>query len=274
MLRDIFGKLNIEYFGAVPTSLCRPGNTRLSGEVPEGAFAVFMLFPYYVENTAAGLAKFAAVPDYHGFAKEVFSECEAYLREKYPESYIKGFADHSPLAEVDGACRAGLGTIGEHGLLINEKYSSFVCIGEIICTLTADELKSEGIPLGGGEIRRCEGCGACRDACPALCCGTTSREGCISALTQKKQPLTIDETIMVQRGGYTWGCDRCTLACPHSADPAETPIGYFRDGAIVGDAYKVISRMDPDTFMIYPFSWRKKDVILRNFSIMNGVIND
>ena len=273
MLRDILEKLKIEYFGAVPVSLCHAGNERLYKSVPEGAYAVFMLFPYYVEKTK-GLAKFAAVPDYHAFAKTVFGECEKYLTDKYPARFIRGFADHSPLAEADGACRAGLGIMGEHGLLINEKYASFVCIGEIICTLTADELHSEGIPLGDGKIRRCEGCSACRAACPALCCGTDSREGCVSALTQKKQPLREDETIMVHRVGYTWGCDRCTLACPHNAGAEETPIGYFRDGAITGDAYDAISRMDPDTFMRYPFSWRKKDVILRNFSIVNGVIND
>lgn len=270
MLRDILKKLNIEYFGAVLSSLCRPANMRLYGEMPCDCAAVFMLFPYYVENTAKTLAKFAAVPDYHIFASVVFAECEKYLSEKYPGRYIKGFADHSPLAECDGACRAGLGILGRHSLLINEKYSSFVCIGELICQLTKAELETEGIPFGDGEIRPCEGCGKCAAECPGGCCESDMRDTCVSHLTQKKQSLTDNETIMVQRSGYTWGCDGCALACPHSESITETPIDYFRSGAIRGDAFAVISGMDDETFRKYPFSWRKKEIIMRNFDILEN----
>lgn len=272
MLRDILEKLKIEYFGAVSVSLCHAGNERLYKSVPEGAYAVFMLFPYYVEKTAKGLAKFAAVPDYHAFAKTVFGECEKYLTDKYPGRFIRGFADHSPLAEADGACRAGLGILGRHSLLINEKYSSFVCIGELICTLTKEEILSEGIPFGDGRVSLCEDCGQCASACPGGCCGTISRDTCLSDITQKKHELTRDETIMVHNGGYTWGCDGCVLACPHSLSPAETPIGYFKDGAILDIGY--VGQMDEETFSRYPFSWRKKDVIMRNINIVNGDKND
>lgn len=270
MLRNLFEKLNIEYFGAVPVSFCRPANMRLYESIPKDAFAVFMLFPYYVKNTADCLAKFAAVPDYHTFAAGVFTECEKYLNEKYPGKYIKGFADRSPLSECDGACRAGLGILGLHSMLINEKYSSFVCIGELICNLSTEELLSEGIPFGDGTVKPCEGCGKCTDNCPSRCCGTPDREACLSAITQKKRELSENESFLVLSSGYTWGCDRCALACPHSKNAKETPIDFFRDGAITKDARRAVEDMDAEVFAKYPFSWRKKEIIMRNFNIVEG----
>lgn len=270
MLRNILEKLNIEYFGAVPVSLCRPANLRLYESIPKDAFAVFMLFPYYIENTAEGLAKFAAVPDYHVFAKDVFARCEKYLTEKYPDKYVKGFADHSPLAECDGACRAGLGILGRHSMLICENYSSFVCIGELVCSLSREELIFEGIPFGDGSIKNCEGCGKCMKNCPSQCCGSTDRSVCLSQITQKKQPLSETETVLVHSSGYTWGCDRCAFSCPHSRSVSETPIDFFHNGAIIGDARRVIEQMDAAEFANYPFSWRKKEIIMRNFNIIEG----
>lgn len=267
MLCDILRNEKIEYFAYVPFDACRPGNTRLYSQTPEDSFAVFMLFPYYVENTAPGLSKFSAVYDYHGFAKALYEKCEKYLCEKYPMRFSRGYTDHSPFAEVDGACKAGLGVIGRNSLLINEKYASFVCIGELVTTLTKEELETEGISCGPLTLSYCEDCGACIRACPAHCCGKSDREECISAVTQKKHALTHEEEQAILLSGSVWGCDVCALACPHLT-PVETPILWFRESAIRENAPAVIKDMDEETFKKYPFSWRKKEVILRNCEIL------
>ena len=267
MLRDILENEKIEYFAAIPYSLCRAGNLRLYEQIPSDTYALFMLFPYYVKDTDPTLSKFSAVYDYHGFAAAVFEKCEKYLENKYPGRYFKGFTDHSPFSEGEGACRAGLGIKGLNGLLINEKYSSFVCIGEMVCELSREELEPEGIPLGNGELKLCEECGACERACPAGCCGKDTREGCISALTQKKKDLSQSEREAIRKSGYLWGCDVCASVCPHMKF-TETPIEYFHKGAIRENAAGVIARMDEETYKKYPFSWRKREIIMRNCEIL------
>lgn len=273
MLSDILKSEKIEYFSAIPFSMCRPGNMRLYASVPQDTYAVFMLFPYYVKNTDPALSKFAAVYDYHGFAKSVFQKCEAYLSEKYPQRFFKGYTDHSPFAEGYGACCADLGIKGTNGLLINEKYGSFVCIGEIVCRLSEKELSEEGVPFGSGELRCCENCGACVRACPAGCCGTPHRDGCISAVTQKKGELSEEEAAAVRRSGYIWGCDICSVSCPRTT-LRETPIDYFRKSAIEKNAAEFIASLCPEEFAKYPFSWRKREVILRNCRILYGEIEE
>ena len=74
-----------------------------------------------------------------------------------------GFADKSPLSETYTAACAGLGIIGDNHLLINEKYGSFVFIGEILSEVPAEELGYDGRePVTGG----CLHCGKCAAKCP------------------------------------------------------------------------------------------------------------
>ena len=158
-LSEILKTKGIESFAAIKVENCIPCNMRLYNELPQVCYAVFMLFPYYPKNKNSRLAAFASVPDYHLFSRELFSLLTQYINEKYPDSYARGFADHSPLDERDGAAKCGLGKIGRHGLLISEKYSSFICIGEFICSLSEKELASEGIEVRNEKIKYCENCG-------------------------------------------------------------------------------------------------------------------
>ena len=272
MTADILKGFGIEYFGAVPVSACKVGNERLYSQLPENCYAVFCLFPYYSGAKNVRLAAFAAAPDYHIFAKTVFSEVESHIREKYGDVFVRGYADHSPLEERHGAASAGLGIIGRHGLLINEKYSSFVCIGEFVCALTADQLKAEGIDVRVAEIKYCEGCGLCDIACPGNCI-MGDKTTCLSAISQKKGELTEDECTVLRRSGVVWGCDVCQLSCPHSEGMSETPIEFFRQNVIGGDFDEIISLSDDD-YKKYTFSYRKRNVMMRNISIVRGDSDD
>lgn len=271
MLKKIFRSWKIEYFSAVPASLLKPANVRLYEALPKGDLkAIFYLMPYYVEGTDSALSKYAAVYDYHGFSRQLSAEIVDYIGNNYPDAYCAAYADHSPFAEVDGASRAGLGSVGKNGLLINGKHSSFVFIGEILCDLTKEELRNEGVPLTDGEPTPCCGCGACLRSCPALC---EDFSNCVSALTQKKGELTADEISAITKSGYLWGCDGCQLCCPVTKRQIEngeiiTPIKYFREGAIRDNAAEKIEAMTDVEFAKYPFSWRKKETILRNVRII------
>ncbi|MBQ8474189.1 MAG: epoxyqueuosine reductase [Clostridia bacterium] len=277
MLGKILENMGVDTYAAIPVSLCRPCNMRLYSALPCGLYAVFMLFPYRCEKKNSRLAAFASVPDYHVFAKSVFTQLEEYIVDKYDGAYAKGFADHSPLDEKHGAASCGLGIIGRHGLLISEKYSSFVCIGEFICSLTENELRAEGIPTVVSEIKGCENCGKCISACPSGCV-EGSKETCVSAVTQKKGELTESERALIRQVGCAWGCDICQNACPHTKRAEKTgtlytKIPYFCENNIEGDEKDIIALSDED-YKKYTFSYRKRNVMMRNIEIIGGLADD
>ena len=109
-------------------------------------------------------------------------------------------------------CAAGLGVLGDNGLLITPRWGSFVFIGEII---TLSEAPPEPAPL-----KFCAHCGRCSAACP-------SPDSCLSALTQKKGALSAGEEELIRRSGSVWGCDICQLACPCNDGAEETAIPEF-----------------------------------------------
>ncbi len=275
MMRSVLEKFNIDSFAYLPASLCRSANMRLFSALPsiEELNVVFMLFPYYCGDCRNAISRYAAVYDYHFFAKEVFLSLEEYTKSKYPGAFAKGFSDHSPFGECHGAAMAGLGVLGKNSLLINEKYSSFVFIGEFIVSLSPKELESEGIPAGQGFVRECPDCKLCARSCPAGCVGVKERENCISAITQKKGVLSEDEAKALVKGASIWGCDMCQDACPYTKSALEkgtiyTPIGFFRDSYLGENAVDSIKAMDDSVFSLYPFSWRKREVIERNIDII------
>lgn len=272
ILADILRNKGIDYFAAVRVDCCDVGNERLHAQLPCGAYAVFMLFPYYVSRKNSRLAAFAAVPDYHLFGRELFTVLEEYISSKYGV-FAKGFTDHSPLEERSGAARCGLGIIGRHGLLINEKYSSFVCIGELICSLGEEELREEGVEVRCDDIGYCEGCGICVRNCPGRC-ADGDKSLCISAITQKKGELTQAEADAVYRSGSVWGCDVCQLSCPYTeraklAGTLETGIPYFCENVIMGDETD-LEKLSNEDYKKYTFSYRKRNVMQRNIDIVRG----
>ncbi len=269
-LADILREKGIEDFCAVSVADCLVGNERLYSQLPKGCFAVFMLFPYYPTEKNSRLAAFAAVPDYHLFARELFSELEEYIKGKYGV-FARGFTDHSPLEERDAAAKCALGVIGRHGLLINEKYSSFICIGELICALSEKELADEGIQVKNEEIKYCEGCGKCLERCPAGC-ADGDKSNCISAITQKKGELTDIEAEAIRKSGSIWGCDRCQLACPYTERAIKngtvySRIPFFGENILLGNE-DAVEALGDEEYRRYTFSYRKRNVMMRNIEII------
>ena len=263
-ISELLRKWNVDCFAPIPLSECyikKPYLLEREG-IADGT-AVIIAVPYvtpFCDDPQRNLSTYAVSKNYHAFFDLLFADILPLLKSCYPQNRFAAFADHSPISEVDAASKAGLGVIGKNHLLLTEKYSSYIFLGELITDAKLDCEVS--------EVRECENCGACTDACPANEIGT-----CLSALTQKKGNLTEVEAATIRRFGSVWGCDICQAVCPHSIRAREsksiyTPIAYFYEDPISSLRLKTLDEMNEEQFMTRAFSWRGRDTIRRNLKLM------
>ena len=275
MLETVWSLLGVPAC-AIPLSVCKPAKTYLleRAGIPSSGTAILFAVPYVMTADAGeptrNLSLYAVPRDYHGYMKELEAVVVPSLRADYPDFAFALFADHSPIMEVDAAARAGLGMLGMNGLLLTPEYGSFVFIGELMTDADYTAVTGEAVPAFPADPPRCEGCGLCVKACPAGC-GEGSRDGCLSALTQKKGELTPEETAAIVKGGLVWGCDACQLACPHNRaiikDGRDTPVPYFREGRLIRADAEALAAMEDAAFKARAYSWRGRAVILRNCAL-------
>ncbi len=273
-MKKFFKDNNIEFYSLIPLSKCKVVKKYLLDKngFSDNASVIMMLFPYRSKIKPVNLTVYASVNDYHGYVSELEIKLQNYIKSKYPSALFKVFADHSPIDEVHAACISGLGFIGDNGLLINEKYSSFVFLGECITNLTPEELGLEY--ARDCEIKTCLHCGKCKKACPCGCImprdempiGIKQSE-CLSAVTQKKGELTSEEIELIIKNGSIWGCDICQNACPYTVSASLTPIEYFQRDIISCLDINTLSSLSSEEFKKRPFAWRGYDTVLRNVNL-------
>ena len=228
--------------------------------------AFLFAVPYYTtacDDCARNISCYAVSADYHRFFGALFEEILPILREKFPQNRFVGFTDHSPIAEGEAAVKAGLGMFGCNHLFLTKAHSSFVFLGEIM----TDAL----IPCEVKEISVCTACGACKKACPVGLDVT----GCLSALTQKKGTLTSEEKQVLLEHGMAWGCDTCQLVCPvtkaaKKAGTLYSSIPFFNHNTIPHLTADAVRAMSDEEFSARAYSWRGREVILRNLEILEG----
>ncbi len=221
-------------------------NCRKAAEIPQNAKSIIMaIFPYKVNSAPPKrISRYAAVPDYHKVCEKMLCEAKEQLSERFPENEFRVFVDNSPIPEVAAAVHSGLGVLGKNGLLIHEKYGSYVFIGEIVTDL---ELEAD---KGG---KKCLDCGQCKNACPTKLC----KETCLSAVNQQKKPLSDEQIQRIKQNGYIWGCDICSEVCPMNKNVPTTYVREFIDG--YRNEY-----VDGEPSEDRAYAWRGPDVIKRN----------
>lgn len=255
----------LDCFGLLPLSACRLGRTYLlerQGISPAAEGSVLMMvLPYYTRAEVRNLSRYAVPPDYHHIAAALFERLIPHLKETFPHGRFAGFADHSPIDERHAAALAGLGVIGDNGLILTRRYSSYVFLCEIISDLPTDSLP--------GSVEGCLHCGACARACPV----GLDKSRCRSALTQKKGALTPEEEEAIREGGSAWGCDICQEVCPFTARAeAEgticSPLPAFGENLIPYLTPELAEGMDDDTFAARAYAWRGRETVLRNLRLL------
>ena len=220
-------------------------------------------FPYGPEHPTPGkLSLYARGADYHHVLRDRLAPVAEALSRQYPGCRFDFYADVSPFPEVYAAALAGLGKLGQNGLLIVPGAGSFVFLGFLA---TDAEL-----PETVGEIVPCIGCGACKKACLGGALGKTlDQSRCLSAITQQRGELTKEQTALVKTGGMLWGCDRCQLVCTENQNRTVFALPEFlpQPDPIEQDL-QLSDRQFRKTFAGRAFTWRGVQPLRRNAEIL------
>ncbi len=259
----------ISEYAILPISavrITRPELFLRAGDFSPKSLLIFLV-PYYAGPTD-NLSLYAAARDYHLYMRALSDRLAEAVGECYPGATLRGFSDHSPIDERYAAAVAGLGVLGDNGLLINPTYGSFVFIGALFSDIEPDgEALSSVRP-----VSFCEHCGACRRACPT---GALSGAGdCLSELTQRRGALAEETVTLMRRHHTVWGCDLCQTSCPYNRRTLEggvvTPVRYFREDRITHLDSGTLAAMPRAEFESRAFAWRGRQTLARNLAAYEG----
>ena len=264
-LSELLTERGIDLFGFLPLGACSVQKKYLLERVgiDGGSVAIFAM-PYYTPacDGEKNLSSYAVGKDYHRYFQTLSEALLGLLRKEFPEHRFAAFADHSPINEREAAAMAGLGILGKNGLLITEKYSSYVFLGEII----TDAVFETSVQ----KIKHCDACGACEAVCPWI---KGEISACLSEITQRKTALSPCEEEALQKYNTAWGCDLCQEACPHTKCAKKqgtiyTPLTFFAKDTRPVLSLEAISQTDDTEFASRAYSWRGREVISRNLALL------
>lgn len=165
--------------------------------------------PKVLNNPALGyISRYALGRDYHKLMRKRLQWLAKKISEAVGDFGFRAFTDSAPVLEKPLAEKAGLGWIGKHTNLINQKAGSWFFLGEIYTDLP--------LPIDTPVKNHCGTCSACIDICPTQAIiGPYQLDArrCISYLT-----IELSGSIPVELrpliGNRIYGCDDCQLVCP------------------------------------------------------------
>ena len=155
------------------------------------------------------ISRYALGRDYHKVMRNRLQKLADRIKATIGEFGYRVFVDSAPVLEKALAEKAGLGWIGKHSNLINQKAGSWFFLGEIYTDLP--------LPLSDHHTENhCGTCSACIDICPTRAIVAPYRvdaRRCISYLTIELHG-SIPVEFRKDMGNRIYGCDDCQLCCP------------------------------------------------------------
>ena len=236
---------------------------RAEAQTPGLAALLCAAFPYANgREPELPLSRYARGKDYHLVLRERMERASEVLRARYPGKRFDFYADVSPFPEVWAAARAGLGKLGQNGLLLTERAGSWVFLGFLATDAP--------IPGTEQEIVSCCGCGLCRRQCPGQALALPFREErCLSAISQRRGALTPEEQTLLRENAILWGCDRCQTVCPENRRASAQPLPEFMPLSLPepGD-FQQGDRAFRRAFRERAFTWRGVQPLRRNADLL------
>jgi epoxyqueuosine reductase len=174
--------------------------------------------PYSTEVAdpgAAVISRYAWGDDYHDLLKARLRRLHDWMYEVEPPPFeARYYADTGPVQERVFAQYAGLGWIGKHACVINERLGSWFFLSVIVTTLALE-------PDARG-VDHCGTCTLCIEACPTQAIVEPRRVDatrCVSYLTIEERG-DIPAGLQAGLGNRVYGCDVCQDVCPFNHAPA------------------------------------------------------
>lgn len=159
-------------------------------------------------ESIAYVSRYALGRDYHKTLRHRLQQLAARIEQQIGEYGYRVFVDSAPVLEKPIAEKAGIGWIGKHTNVINQKAGSWFFLGELYTDLP--------LPVDQAATDHCGSCRACIDVCPTnaiIAPYKLDARRCISYLT-----IELRESIPVEFrkaiGNRIYGCDDCQLCCP------------------------------------------------------------
>jgi epoxyqueuosine reductase len=156
----------------------------------------------------AVLSCYALGRDYHKTFRKRLQKLADRISNAIGEHHYRVYTDSAPVLEKALAEKAGLGWIGKHTNLIDEKIGSWFFLGEIYTDLP--------LPVDSAAKNHCGTCQSCIDICPTqaiIAPYELDARRCISYLTiELRESIPVELRPLI--GNRIYGCDDCQLVCP------------------------------------------------------------
>jgi epoxyqueuosine reductase len=155
------------------------------------------------------ISRYALGRDYHKVMRKRLQKLADKIKAAIGDFGYRAFVDSAPVLEKALAEKSGLGWIGKHTNLINQKAGSWFFLGEIYTDLP--------LPITNHNTENhCGSCSACIDLCPTnaiIAPYKVDARRCISYLTIELHG-SIPVEFRKDMGNRIYGCDDCQLCCP------------------------------------------------------------
>jgi epoxyqueuosine reductase len=156
----------------------------------------------------AYVSRYALGRDYHKVLRSRLKKLSRYIETLIGPFGHRVFVDSAPVLEKAIAEKSGLGWIGKHTNVLNERAGSWFFLGELYTDLP--------LPVDTPASNHCGSCHACIDVCPTRAIVAPYQldaRRCISYLTIELRG-SIPVEFRADIGNRIYGCDDCQLVCP------------------------------------------------------------
>ena len=250
-------------------------------EVVPGARSVLLATSsYFVEDepssdpARACISRYAWGEEYHEVLGGRMQRLYERVQELVPAVQGRWYVDTGPVLEKAWAERAGLGWIGKHTNLIDERCGSWF----FLAALVLDVELQPGVP----PPDRCGSRTACIDVCPTdaiVAPYVLDARRCISYLTiENRGPIPMEYRDAI--GNRVFGCDDCQEVCPwnryatlshHAQEFAPRPENHQ---PWLADLLELSQEQFSRRFRRSPIKRAKRAGLLRNVAVALGNSGD